>query len=114
MSQKGTSHFVMQRASAIFMIPLVIWFIVNVIRHSSDSHAEFTAWIAKHPWTAALPLAALILLGFFHMRIGVAEAIDDYIHKPGLRSMLQFLNTLFALVLGALALWSIIAIAFIV
>ena len=47
------------------------------------------------------------------MRIGLEVIIDDYIHKPDLRGMLHFLNTFVALVAGAIALWSIIAITLI-
>ncbi len=112
MSQKGTAHFIFQRGTALVMIPLVIWFVIALISHADDTRPELMVWIAK-PWTA-LPLGLLILAGFFHMRLGIEILIDDYIHKPDTRGMLLFLNTLFALILGAVALWSIIAITLIV
>jgi succinate dehydrogenase / fumarate reductase membrane anchor subunit len=112
MSHKGTSHFVAQRFTAMIMIPAVIWFVFSIVAHAGDSHEELSAWIAS-PLTA-VPLGIMILAGFYHMRLGVSEVIDDYIHKPGTRGMLHFLNTFFALVVGGLALWSVIALTFIV
>lgn len=112
MSQKGTSHFIFQRATAIVMIPLVIWFVYSLISHAGDTRAELMAWIAN--WYVAVPLAILVLAGFFHMRLGLEVVIDDYITKPDTRGMLHFFNTFFALILGAVALWSIIAITLIV
>ncbi|MGV6802206.1 MAG: succinate dehydrogenase, hydrophobic membrane anchor protein [bacterium] len=114
MSQKGTTHFVQQRVTAIIMIPLVIWFLYSLILHAGDNHQKFTSWIADNPWTAALPLSAIVLVGFYHMRLGIEVIIDDYIENPARRSMFQFLNTLCALVAGTIAFWSIVAITFIV
>ncbi len=112
MSQKGTAHFIFQRGTAILMVPLTLWFVVSIIMHAGDSRQELMEWISS-PWVA-VPLGALILIGFMHMRLGVEVVIDDYIHKPDTRGMLLFLNTLFSLILGAIALWSIIAITLIV
>ena len=112
MSHKGTSHFVAQRFTAILMIPAVIWFVFSIINHAGDSHAEISAWLAS--WWTAVPLCILIFAGFFHMRLGISELIDDYIHTPSARGMFQFLNSFVALVLGAIALWSIIALTIIV
>ena len=108
----GTSHHIFQRGTAIIMIPLVIWFIYSIISHSGDSHAEFMTWVGQVQ--TAVPLGLLIIAGFFHMRLGLEIVIDDYITNPDRRSMLQFLNTLVALILGAIALWSVIAISLIV
>lgn len=113
MTEKGTPHFVAQRLSALLLIPAVIWFLFALVSHAGDSHAELMAWLSGHPWTATLPLAFMIMAGFFHMRLGVEVVIDDYIHEPSRRSMLLFLNTLFALLLGAICLWSLGAITFI-
>ena len=112
MSQQGTSHFIFQRGTAVIMIPLVIWFIASVIGHAGDTRAELMSWIA-HIWNA-VPLGILVLVGFFHMRLGMETVIDDYIQNPNLRSTLQLLNTVFALVMGAIALWSLVAITLIV
>lgn len=113
MARHGTSHFIAQRISAIIMAPLTIWFIFALMSHGGDSRDELMAWIYGHPWSVAIPLALLILIGFFHMRIGMEVIIDDYIHKPDTRGMLQFLNTFVALLLGAASLWAIIAISLI-
>ncbi len=112
MAEKGTPHFIFQRVTALVMIPLTLWFVVSLIAHAGDSRTELMEWIAH--WHVAVPLSILLLAGFFHMRLGIEVVIDDYIHKPDTRSMLHFLNTLFALILGAIAVWSVVAITLIV
>ena len=112
MAEKGTPHFMFQRITALVMVPLTVWFVASLIAHSGDSRMELIKWIAQ--WHVAPPLASLLLVGFFHMRLGIEVVIDDYIHKPDTRGMLHFLNILFALILGAIAVWSVFAITLIV
>lgn len=108
MSSKGTAHFVAQRITAIILVPAIIWLLINLIGHVGSDRAAIYAWLAD--WKTAVIMAVLILSMFFHMRLGMQEVIDDYIHKSDTRSMLTFLNTLFTLVVGGIAFWSILSI----
>ena len=112
MASSATRHFVMQRFTAMLQVPLVIWLVISVLRHARDSHAQFMTWMGE-PLTAFL-MVLFILSVFFHMHLGMDEIIEDYIHKPGTRSLLRLANRLFALVLGGVAFFSIIAITLIV
>ena len=53
------------------------------------------------PWVA-LPLLALILVGVWHMRLGMTEILEDYIRKPALHGAL-LLNTLFSFAIALAA-----------
>ncbi|WP_370336039.1 succinate dehydrogenase, hydrophobic membrane anchor protein [Parvularcula marina] len=108
MANKSTKHFNHQRFTALIQIPLVIWFIISVVRLIGASWTEFTAW-AGEPLTALL-LVIFILSIFYHMRLGMDEVIEDYIHKPAARSRLLMLNKVFAVILGFTALFSVIVI----
>lgn len=112
MANQATKHFTHQRFTAMIQVPLVIWFLISVIRNAGASRAEFMAW-AGEPLTAGL-LVIFILSIFYHMRLGMTEVIEDYIHKKGTRSSLMTLNTVFALLLGTVAIFSIISITLIV
>ena len=103
MAHKGTSTFVMQRASAVVLLPLSVWFLIGLIAHAGDSFAEMRAWLAL-PQTSIL-FAGLVSFGAFHMRIGMSEVIVDYI-GPGLRGILLALNWLVAIAVIALAIFS--------
>lgn len=108
MPHKATKHFNHQRFTALILIPLVIWFIISMIRMLGANHVEFLAW-AGEPLTAFL-LILLIVSVFYHMRLGMDEVIEDYIHKKSTRSGLILLNKVFALVLGAASLFAVIVI----
>ncbi len=109
MSAKGTSVFIIQRASAVILVPLGVWFLVGVVSHLGADYATARAFVAN-PFNAVL-LGAFLIVGVWHMRIGMAEIILDYIHS-WLRDVLLFVNRLFALGLIVAAAWATYAILF--
>ncbi len=112
MASSGTKHFIMQRFTAMIQVPLVIWLVISVLRHANDSHAAFMAWLGE-PLTAGLMILFIVSV-MMHMRLGMNEVIADYIHKSSGRSALEMLNLIVAVAIGAVALFSVIAITLIV
>jgi len=75
-AKKGTDHFVVQRVTAIALIPLVIWFVWAIAAHAGATYTASTAFLA-HPVNATL-LLLLVLTGIYHMMIGLQVVIEDY------------------------------------
>jgi succinate dehydrogenase / fumarate reductase membrane anchor subunit len=109
MSHKGTATFIAQRASAVILLPLVIWFIWGVMANAGASAAEARVWLSE-PLTAVL-FALLIAACAFHMRIGMDEIIDDYIYD-GWRPVLKILNLAVACAAAILGFYSAYLLAF--
>ncbi|WP_375201529.1 succinate dehydrogenase, hydrophobic membrane anchor protein [Hyphococcus sp.] len=109
MAHKGTSTFIIQRATAALLIPLGIWFLIGVVSHLGANYMVAREWAGQ--WWNAVLLAAFITIGALHMRIGMAEIIADYIHG-GLKGVLSIINWLVALSVIAGALWALYTIAF--
>ncbi|MEZ5896363.1 MAG: succinate dehydrogenase, hydrophobic membrane anchor protein [Parvularculaceae bacterium] len=108
MTHKGTKTFIAQRGTAVLMLPLVMWFLYSVVANAGASHEEVRAWLAG-PLNAAL-MAALIVIGCVHMRIGLNEIIDDYI-DGGSRGVVKLLNLFACLGAALLALFSLFTLA---
>lgn len=101
MSSKGTSTFIIQRASAALLVPFTVWFFWTFIKLASSGagYEELRAW-ASSPVNAAM-FAVFILLNVVHMRIGVTEISEDYIHHHGAKGLVQTLNWLVAVGVAA-------------
>lgn len=95
---KGTGTFVIQRATAALLIPLAIWFLAGMVSHLGADYEAARAWL-QNPLNGGL-FAAFVAIGAWHMRIGMAEIVADYIHS-GLRAALNVLNWLVCLALIA-------------
>jgi succinate dehydrogenase / fumarate reductase membrane anchor subunit len=104
MTHKGTATFITQRASAVLLLPLIAWFLAGAVAHAGASYDEMRAWLAT-PLNAIF-LGLLIVIGVFHMRIGVDEIIDDYA-GGGFRGVWKLLNLFTCLGAAALGVWSL-------
>jgi len=109
MSSKGTSTFILQRLTAVLLIPIVIWFLWSLAAHAGASFVEMKAWIAAPK--NAIMFAALITIGAFHMRIGLGEVIDDYLQR-GARTAASAFNWLISLAVIAVTYYSLYLLAF--
>ena len=101
----GTETFLRQRVTAIANIPLVIFLILSIVCHIGASYVQVKAYLAQ-PIVAVLMLA-LIISSAIHMRIGLKEIIDDYVHSEGCKIVAIIATTFFA---GAIAIASTLAI----
>ncbi|MEL6790063.1 MAG: succinate dehydrogenase, hydrophobic membrane anchor protein [Pseudomonadota bacterium] len=109
MASKGTSKFIAQRGSAVILLPLMIWFLISLIGQLGNDQTQMQTWLAK-PWNG-IPMALLVIVGAMHMRIGVSEVVEDYIHG-GVRSILMGINWVVAVGVAAAAALSVLALVF--
>ena len=109
MAHKGTSTFIIQRATAALLIPLGLWFVFSMVSHLGANYMVARDWLAQP--VNAIFLALFIAIGAWHMRIGMDEIIADYIHG-GLRRVCSALNWLLALAVIAGAVWALYTISF--
>lgn len=78
-TRRGCTHWWMQRVTAVALLPLTIWFVCSVVRLSTASYVEVSAWLSS-PVVLALTLA-LIITTFHHLQLGLQVVIEDYVHK---------------------------------
>jgi succinate dehydrogenase / fumarate reductase membrane anchor subunit len=77
-AKSGTHHFIVQRVTAIALVPLVIWGIFLVLALVQADYVQARA-IVHHPF-AAVWLAALVIATFWHAQLGMQVVIEDYVH----------------------------------
>ncbi len=109
MSKKGTTTFIIQRASAVLLMPLAAWLMFSLIVYVGAGYEAARGWIAN--WVNGLLFGAFIIIGAWHARIGMAEIITDYIHS-WLKDILLFVNWLVALCAIVAVAWSVYNISF--
>ncbi|HZP08595.1 succinate dehydrogenase, hydrophobic membrane anchor protein [Methyloceanibacter sp.] len=108
-AHRGTDTFWRQRVTALANIPLTIFLILAIVSHIGSSYEEVGAYLA-HP-VVALAMVALIVSAAIHLRIGLKEIIEDYVHAEGFKVAAIVLATFFAYGVGLAALFAIIKIS---
>jgi succinate dehydrogenase / fumarate reductase membrane anchor subunit len=109
-AHEGTETFWRQRVTAVANIPLVIFLVLSIVSNLGASYGEVKAYIAN-PVVAVIFLA-LILSAAIHMRIGLREIIEDYVHNEGSKVVALMLTTFFAALVGIACTLAILKISF--
>lgn len=99
-AKEGSSHWMLQRITAIALVFLTVWFVVMLLGLIHADFATARATVAK-PWNAVL-LIALIVTMYRHAVLGLQVVIEDYVHTRWLE-MASLVLIKFVAVLAALA-----------
>jgi succinate dehydrogenase / fumarate reductase, membrane anchor subunit len=104
----STEAFRWQRITAILNVAFLAFLIWLVVTLARADHAAVIATL-RNPlvW---IPLILLLINVPIHMRIGMREIIEDYVHDPRLNRFSLMLNTFFALVVGLLGILAVLKI----
>jgi len=109
-AKSGTEHFWRQRLTAVANVPLSIAFVLIVGSLVGRNHAAVVQILGS-------PLVAVLILLFMlsiatHMKIGMQEIIEDYVHADVLKLALLAANTFFAIAVGFASAFAILKLSF--
>jgi len=107
-SHSGVGHFKAQRLTAFFLIPLTVWFAISVVGLVGVPYAAVLSFLFN-PVNAIL-MAAFVLVGLYHLTLGLNEVILDYVPHSGAKLGLMICNYAFALAVAAAALFALLRI----
>ena len=107
-ARRGTETFWRQRMTAVANVPLVLFLILSIVTHIGASYEEVHTYLARP--LVALALLALVISAAIHMRIGLKEIIEDYVHG-GIKIVAILLATFFAAGVGLASVIAILKIS---
>jgi succinate dehydrogenase / fumarate reductase membrane anchor subunit len=100
-AHEGTHHFWVQRMSALALVPLTVWFMINLVTQMLGANREQLAHWFNNPLHAFFTAIFLIAL-FLHARLGLQTIIEDYVHcETSKLALLVGTNTLNLLLCAA-------------
>jgi succinate dehydrogenase / fumarate reductase membrane anchor subunit len=109
-AKHGAGHWVSERVSSIALVPLTVWAVYGVIRLAGGDYGAAVQWVSD-PLNATL-LVLTLAISFWHMQSGLRVVVEDYIHKALSKSVLLILNLFVCGLAAALAIFSILKVAF--
>lgn len=108
-AHSGTEHFTRQRATAVALVPLSIWFAFSAFSLIGGERTDAVAFFAE-PVNAVL-MALFIIAALMHMALGLQMVIEDYVESERGKVALLLLNKFFAWAVGAASLFALLKIA---
>ena len=108
-AKHGAGAFIALRVSSIALLFLVPWFLYSIVGAVRGGYDGALDWLSD-PINAVLVLIG-VGAGLHHMQLGMKEIIEDYIGKKSTKFFLLILNTFFAIVLFAAAVYAVVKVA---
>jgi len=109
-AKEGVAHWWAQRLTAIALVPLMLWLVINITYLAGADLKAVQAWMAN-PVTSVL-LILMIVAVFHHMQLGLQVVIEDYVHTEWLKIASIIAVKFAAIALAAISLFAILKIAF--
>ncbi|SMQ86137.1 succinate dehydrogenase subunit D [Devosia lucknowensis] len=108
-ARASTRHFITQRVTGGFNVVFLALLLFVVVRLAGQDRADVVALLAN--WYIGVPLAVLIAIAAVHMRNGMRDTLEDYMHGR-IYSLAMMLNTLFCLAVALVGAGSVLKIVF--
>ncbi len=109
-AKHGVGAWIAERVTSLALVPLVVWGIWSGMVIARGGYDAAVAWMVS-PVNAVLLLLTLGV-GFWHMCAGMRVVIEDYVHGALGKTALLLLNLFACVLFGALAIFSVLKVAF--
>ncbi len=76
-AKEGVEHWLLQRVTAVALVPLVLWFVIAVIGLIGADLDTVQDWVGRP--LPAICLVLLLIATFYHASLGLQVVIEDYV-----------------------------------
>ena len=97
---KTSRKWIMQRVSALITAPLIVWFLISLISLSTGDYNSVINFFSK-PLFLTLTII-LLIVGFFHAKIGLSEIVEDYIQNEKIKNVANLLGFLLSIIVPSI------------
>ncbi|AFX98924.1 succinate dehydrogenase, hydrophobic membrane anchor protein [Candidatus Endolissoclinum faulkneri L2] len=105
----GAHHWLVQRITAIILVPFVLWLVISVISLTKMDYATAREWIGST--SVSITLISLIIASFYHAQLGLQVIVEDYVHSKSLRLAILLLIKFAILVVVISVIFAVLKIA---
>ena len=96
----ATKKWVFLKISSIILIPLLLWFSINLVFLYDRDFADILVFFTSQP--SKLIFSILIVVAYFYSALSISEIFEDYVHNEKIKNVANRLLFLFAIIIPIL------------
>ena len=81
----ATKKWIFLKASSIVLVPLMIWFIINLVLIYDKEYVEVVNFFSTQP--SKFLISLLMIVAFFYSSLSISEIFEDYIHDEKIKNI---------------------------
>jgi len=96
----STKKWLFLKFSSLILIPLMIWFIINLVSIYDLDYVEVVNFFTKQP--SKILFSIFIVISYFFSALTISEIFEDYIHDEKLKNVANKMLNIFAIMIPLL------------
>ena len=93
----ATKKWIFLKVSSVVLIPLMLWFLFNLVSFYDKSYEEVLLFFTSQPTKFIFSL--FIIFAYFYSALSISEVFEDYIESEKLKNVANKLLYLSAIVI---------------
>ena len=81
----ATKKWIFLKVSSVILIPLMIWFIINLVSIYEKDYIDIVSFFSTQP--SKFLTSLLMIVAFFHSSLSINEIFEDYIHDEKIKNI---------------------------
>jgi len=81
----ATKKWIFLKVSSIILIPLMVWFIINLVSIYEKDYVDIVSFFSTQP--SKFLTSLLMIVAFFYSSLSISEIFEDYIHDKKIKSI---------------------------
>ena len=93
----ATKKWIFLKVSSIILIPLMFWFIINLVLIYDKGYVDIVNFFSTQP--SKFLTSILMIVAFFYSSLSISEIFKDYIHDEKIKNVATKALTVFAIII---------------
>ena len=81
----ATKKWIFLKVSSIILVPLMLWFIINLISIYEKDYFDIVSFFTTQP--SKFLTSLLMIVAFFYSSLSISEIFEDYIHDKKIKNI---------------------------
>ena len=96
----STKKWLFLKCSSLILIPLMIWFIINLVSIYDLDYVEVVNFFTKQP--SKILFSIFIVISYFFSALTISEIFEDYIQDKKIKNVANKMLNIFAIMIPLL------------
>ena len=92
-----TKKWLLMRVSSVVLIPLMIWFILNLVSVFNKDYVDIVNFFSNQP--SKILVSLLLVFAYFFSALSISEVFEDYIQDEKIKNVANKILNIFAIII---------------